>query len=55
MDMVDPIPDPLSSEGHSSLCEFLKSAMVHCNLMDEAFSIIQAVHKDSMDTWTSTP
>ena len=49
MDMVDPIPDPMSPGVFSSVCEFMETAVLYCDRMVEAFSMIEAVHKDAMD------
>ena len=49
MDMVEPIPDPMNHEVFSSYSKLMGKAMMHCDRMDEAFSMIQAVHKDAMD------
>jgi hypothetical protein len=49
MDMTAPIPDPMNHGVFSSLCKFMEKAMLHCVRMEEASSMIEAVHKDAMD------
>ena len=49
MDMVEPMPETMSLAVFSSLRKFMETAVLHCNRMVEALSIIEAVHKDAMD------